>query len=46
MKVVVGIDVGKRKLDVSVSQRPVRSFPNTAEGHRGAAELDSEPRRE
>ena len=32
MKVVVGIDVGKRKLDVSVSQRPVRSFPNTAEG--------------
>ena len=32
MKVVVGIDVGKRKLDVSVSQSPVRSFPNTAEG--------------
>lgn len=32
MKVVVGIDVGKRELDVSVSQGPVRSFANTAEG--------------
>ena len=32
MKAVVGIDVGKRGLDVSVSQGPVRSFANTAEG--------------
>ena len=32
MKVVVGIDVGKRELDASVSQGPVRSFANTAEG--------------
>ena len=32
MKAVVGIDVGKRKLDVSVSQGPARSFANTAEG--------------
>ena len=32
MKAVVGIDVGKRELDVSVSQGPVHSFANTAEG--------------
>ena len=32
MKVVSGIDVGKKSLDVSVSKGPVRSFDNTAEG--------------
>ena len=30
--VVAGIDVGKWRLDVSVSQGPVRSFDNTPEG--------------
>ena len=32
MNIVAGIDVGKKLLDVSVSQGPVRSFNNTAEG--------------
>ena len=32
MKVVSGIDVGKKSLEVSVSNGPVRSFDNTAEG--------------
>ena len=32
MNIVAGIDVGKKRLDVSVSQGPVRSFLNTAEG--------------
>ena len=30
--IVAGIDVGKWRLDVSVSQGPVRSFDNTPEG--------------
>ena len=34
MNIVAGIDVGKKLLDVSVSQGPVRSFYNTAEGIR------------
>ena len=32
MKVVAGMDVGKKRLDVSVSNGPVRTFDNTAEG--------------
>ena len=32
MKVVSGIDVGKKSLEVSVSKGPVRSFDNTVEG--------------
>ena len=32
MNIVAGIDVGKRRLDVSVSQGPVQGFDNTAEG--------------
>ena len=32
VNVIVGIDVGKWRLDVSVSQGPVRSFANTPEG--------------
>ncbi len=32
VETVAGIDVGKWRLDVSVSQGPVRSFDNTAEG--------------
>ena len=50
--VVAGIDVGKWRLDVSVSQGPVRSFDNTPEGiaalaswvaSRGASEAVCEP---
>ena len=32
MNIVAGIDVGKKLLDVSVSQGPVRSFHNTTDG--------------
>lgn len=32
MNIVAGIDVGKKLLDVSVAQGPVRSFYNSAEG--------------
>lgn len=32
MNIVAGIDVAKKRLDVSVAQGPVRSFYNTAEG--------------
>ena len=42
MKVVSGIDVGKKSLEVSVSNGPVRSFDNTAEGHRGAVAMGRE----
>jgi len=38
MKVVAGIDVGKRELVVSVSGGPVRSFKNQADGIEGLAE--------
>ena len=38
MKIVAGIDVGKRELVVSVSGGPVRSFKNEAGGIRGLAE--------
>ena len=31
-KVVAGIDVGKRQLDVSVAAGPVKRFENTAAG--------------
>ena len=31
-KVVAGIDVGKRQLDVSVATGPVKRFENTAAG--------------
>ena len=50
--IVAGIDVGKWRLDVSVSQGPVRSFDNTPEGiaalaswvaSRGASEAVCEP---
>ena len=49
--VVAGIDVGKWRLDVSVSQGPVRSFDNTPVGiaagvwvaSRGASEAVCEP---
>ena len=32
MNIVAGVDVGKKRLDVSVSHGPVRSFDNPAEG--------------
>ena len=38
MKVVAGIDVGKRELVVSVSGGPVRCFKNQAGGIRGLKE--------
>ena len=38
MKIVAGIDVGKRELVVSVSGGPVRSFKNEVGGIRGLAE--------
>ena len=41
---VAGIDVGKWRLDVSVSQGPVRSFDNTPEGIAAPGELGSEQR--
>lgn len=52
MDIVVGIDVGKWRLDVSASQGPVRSFANTTEGigallnwvaSQGASEAVCEP---
>ncbi len=45
MKVIAGIDVGKRELVVSVRGGPVRSFKNEAEGIRELGEWLREPPR-
>ena len=46
MKVVAGIDVGKKSLEVSVSKGLVRSFDNTAGGICGVAGVGREQRRD